>query len=39
MGLTDWKPSFFYEKVVGRPGSKSVYKLKYVGNIDFEPSH
>lgn len=39
MGLSDWRPSFFYEKVVGWPGSKSVYKLKYVGNIDYEPSH
>jgi len=39
MGLFERKPSFFYEKVSGRPGTKSVYKLKFVGENDFYPSH
>jgi len=39
MGLADRRPSFFYEKVFGRPGTKSVYKLKYVGDVEYEPSH
>lgn len=39
MGLEERRQSFFYEKVFGRTGGRSVYKLRKVGNRDIEPSH
>lgn len=39
MGVEERRPSFFYEKVQGRGNSKSVYRLRKVGNTEIEPSH
>jgi len=39
MGLEERRPSFFYEKVFGWTGGRSVYQLRKVGGWDIEPSY
>jgi hypothetical protein len=39
LGIEERRHSFFYEKVFGRSGGKSVYRLKLVGNTEIEPTN
>jgi hypothetical protein len=39
MGIAERRPSFFYEKVFGRVGAKSVYRLRKIGGAPLEPAH
>lgn len=36
MGIEDFRPSFYYEKISGRSEGKSVYRLSMKKDEDFE---